>query len=262
MAAIRDDMQPVLGAPTGVRIGTSGWAYTHWRGVVYPEELPARRWFEHYATLFDTVEINATFYRLPTPEAVDRWAAAAPAGFEYALKLGAFGSHRMKLADPGRWLVNHVERTRRLRDSLGVTVVQLPPHWRRATERLDEFLACAGSLAPGTAWAVELREPSWLHDDVFTVLARHGAALVIHDLLADHPVEVTARFVYLRFHGPHSPASPYHGRYGSGTLRQWADRIERWSEHGVAVRAYFNNDRGGDAVHDARLLDGLLSGLL
>jgi len=253
-----DDSPPVLGAPTGVRIGTSGWAYKHWRSVVYPDGLPARRWFEHYATLFDTVELNTTFYRLPTAEAVDRWAEAAPAGFEYALKLGSFGSHRMKLADPARWLTNHVERTCRLGESLGVTVVQLPPRWRRSTERLDEFLACAASLAPGTAWAVELREPSWLHDDVFGVLARHGAALVVHDLLADHPIELTAPYTYLRFHGPHAPGSPYHGRYGPTVLRRWAQRIDAWASEGIAVRAYFNNDQGGDAVHDAHLLRRLL----
>src|SRR4051812_259760 len=156
-----------------VRVGTSGWIYRDWRGVVYPAELPQRRWFAHYATLFDTVEINNTFYRLPTPEAVEQWAAQAPAGFVYALKLGQFGSHRMKLRDARTWLANHVDRAGRLGPSLGPTLVQLPPRWRRNAERLDEFL----TVAPrNMRWAVELRDPSWLHDDVFDVLHKHEAA--------------------------------------------------------------------------------------
>src|SRR5262245_18958641 len=114
-----------------VRIGTSGWMYGDWRGVVYPEQLAQRERFGHYATLFDTVELNATFYRLPSTEAVERWEAMAPPGFLFALKLGSFGSHRMKLRDAASWLPNHVERARLLGDKLGPTVVQLPPRWRR-----------------------------------------------------------------------------------------------------------------------------------
>jgi uncharacterized protein YecE (DUF72 family) len=185
--------------PGRAHIGCSGWVYKDWRGPVYPEKLPQRRWFEHYATLFDTVEINNSFYRLPTPEAADGWAAQAPPGFVYALKLGQFGSHRMKLRDAASWMPNHLDRALRLGEALGPTLVQLPPRWRRNAERLDEFL----TVAPRTMrWAVEMREPSWLHEDVFEVLRRHGAALCIHDLLADHPWELTTDWTYIRFHGP------------------------------------------------------------
>lgn len=110
-----------------IRVGCSGWVYKDWRGTVYPAAFPQREWFAHYASLFDSVEINATFYRLPAPQAVDRWAAQAPPGFEYAIKLGQFGSHRMKLRDPAGWLENHLDRVRRLGSALGPNLVQLPP---------------------------------------------------------------------------------------------------------------------------------------
>ncbi len=235
--------------PVGVaRIGCSGWIYKHWRGAVYPESLPQRRWFEHYATLFDTVEINNTFYRLPTEAAVQGWAAQAPAGFTYSLKLGGFGSHRMKLRDAGSWLPNHLDRVQLLGPTAGPTLVQLPPRWRRNSERLDEFL----SVAPKSVrWAVELREPSWLHDEVYEVLHRHGAALCIHDLLAGHPWELTAGWTYVRFHGPNATERAYAGRYGADGLFWMAERLSSWLEQGHDVYGYFNNDDSGFAVQDA-----------
>src|SRR5262245_49411835 len=166
------------------RVGCSGWLYTDWRGAVYPADLPQKDWFAWYATKFDTVELNTTFYRLPTAKAVERWRDAAPPGFLYATKLGSFASHRKRLRDPSSWLASHLDRVERLGSTLGPTLVQLPPRWRRDTARLDDFLDAAPRRL---RWAVELRDPSWLHDDVFEVLARHGAALCIHDLLPDHP---------------------------------------------------------------------------
>jgi uncharacterized protein YecE (DUF72 family) len=223
--------------------------YKDWRGIVYPESLPQRRWFEHYATLFDTVEINNTFYRLPPPETVEGWARQAPAGFVYALKLGQFGSHRMKLRDAASWLPNHLDRAERLGHHLGPTLVQLPPRWKRNVERLDEFL----SVAPTTMrWAVEVREPSWLHDDVFDTLRRHRAALCIHDLLENHPWERTTDWTYVRFHGPNALQEKYVGRYGGGRLWRAAGRLQAWLDEGCDVYAYFNNDWHGAAVEDAR----------
>lgn len=244
--------KPSPSAPRGrARVGCSGWVYKDWRGVVYPEQLPQRRWFEHYTTLFDTVEINNTFYRLPPATTVEAWAAQAPTGFCYALKLGQFGSHRMKLSDATSWLPNHLDRACRLGPALGPTLVQLPPRWRRNAERLDEFLTAAPD---DLRWAVEFREPSWLHEDVFTVLRRHDAALCIHDLLADHPWELTASWTYVRFHGPAARERKYWGRYGGGRLWRAADRLGAWLDRGQDVYAYFNNDYDGHAVHDARWL--------
>jgi uncharacterized protein YecE (DUF72 family) len=226
--------------------------------VVYPERMPARDWFGEYATRFDTVEINNTFYRLPTEAAFDHWAAQAPEGFLYAVKLGAFGSHRKKLRDPTTgWLDNHLTRVRRLGASLGPNLVQLPPRWHRNVTRLDEFLDAVPS---DIRWAVELRDPSWLHDDVYATLERHGAALCIHDLLPHQPWLRTTSWTYVRFHGPNALAEPYHGRYGGRRLWRAAERLAGWMDAGDDVYAYFNNDFHGHAVDDAIWLrDRLLS---
>lgn len=243
--------------PGQVRIGCSGWSYREWRGRFYPPEMPARRWFEHYASVFDTVELNATFYRLPAASTVEGWARQAPPGFCYAVKLGAFGTHRMKLRDPAGWLARHLERARLLGDALGPTLVQLPPRWHRDVERLDEFLAaCPGDLR----WAVELRDPSWLHDDVYATLRRHGAALCWHDLLPGVPIDATAGWAYVRLHGPDGPAAPYRGVYGAARLQPWANRIRRWRSEGVDVHVYFDNDVDAAAPGDASLLRTMVSG--
>ena len=237
-------------------VGCSGWAYDDWKGAAYPPSIPKKSWFDHYASLFDTVELNTTFYRLPTIAAVDRWASQAPTGFIYSLKLGAFGSHRMKLRDAQSWLPKHVERAAHLGPACGPTVVQLPPRWKRNVERLDEFL----TVAPRELrWVIELRESSWLDDDVFEVLRRHRAALCIHDLLEGHPWIRTTDWVYVRFHGPHALEARYQGRYGPRRLEAAAQALSGWLSEGCDVYAYFNNDYHGHAVTDARWLLTLLA---
>ena len=238
-------------------VGCSGWSYRDWRGVVYPRELPARRWFEWYAERFDSVELNNTFYRLPAASAVDGWAAQAPPDFVFAVKVGQFGSHRMKLRDARSWLPRHLERVERLGGSLGPNLVQLPPRWRRDVGRLDEFLDAAPRRH---RWALEVRDASWLHDDVFAVLQRHGAALCLHDLLPEHPWVRTADFTYVRFHGPDARRHAYAGAYTGRRLWRTAHRLRDWLDEGTDVYAYFNNDIGGHAVADARWLRKRLAG--
>ncbi|MET0729460.1 MAG: DUF72 domain-containing protein [Acidimicrobiales bacterium] len=233
------------------RVGCSGWSYQDWRGTVYPTDAPPRTWFGLYSQRFDTVEINNTFYRLPPASTVERWAAQAPEGFRYAVKVGQFGSHRMKLKAPETWLPVHLDRIERLGPHLGPNLLQLPPRWRRNVDRLAGFLAEAPS---NIRWAVEVREPSWLHDDVFELLARHNAALCIHDLLPDHPWERTADWTYLRFHGPRALDAPYRGRYTGRRLGAVARRLDAWVDEGMDVYAYFNNDYEGFAVSDAAWL--------
>jgi uncharacterized protein YecE (DUF72 family) len=238
------------------RVGCSGWSYQDWRGPVYPADARASEWFSLYARQFDTVEVNNWFYRLPTVSQVETWAAQAPADFLFAVKLGQYGSHRKKLLDASTWLANHVDRAERLGAHLGPTLVQLPPRWRRRADRLDEFLSAAPS---SMRWAVEMRDPSWLHDDVFDVLQRHGAALCIHDLLPDHPWVLTTDWSYVRFHGPQAAINRYQGRYGGRRLSRVADRVSGWLDKGTDVYAYFNNDQCGNAVKDAHWLDARLA---
>jgi uncharacterized protein YecE (DUF72 family) len=232
-------------------VGCSGWLYRDWRGIVYPEALPTSRWLPYYASLFSTVELNSTFYRLPRPTTVSGWAEKAPPGFVFAVKLGSFGSHRMKLRDAARWLPNHTRTFELLGDHLGPTLVQLPPRWRCNADRLDEFLS---AIPRRQRWAVELREPSWLDDRVFDVLRRHGTALCVHDLLEAHPFVLTAPWTYVRFHGPEARTRPYRGRYGGRRLWRMADKLTEVLEQGGDVYCYFNNDYEGHAVADARWL--------
>jgi uncharacterized protein YecE (DUF72 family) len=218
---------------------------------VYPAKAPARTWFSLYAQRFDTVEINNTFYRLPAATTVEGWADQAPPGFCYSLKVGQFGSHRMKLRDAASWLPRHLERVERLGDHLGPNLLQLPPRWKRNVERLEEFFVAAPR---SIRWAVELRDPSWLHDDVYDLLARHGAALCIHDLLPDHPWVRTTDWTYVRFHGPRALEEKYRGRYGPRRLAPVARRLQSWLDEDIDVFAYFNNDYDGQAVVDAEWL--------
>jgi uncharacterized protein YecE (DUF72 family) len=157
----------------------------------------------------------------------------------------------MKLRDAASWLPNHLDRVDRLGSHLGPNLLQLPPRWKHDLGRLEEFFVAAPRRI---RWAVELREASWLHDDTFELLARHGAALCLHDLLPAHPWLRTADWTYVRFHGPRALDDPYHGRYTGRRLGPVARRLQTWLDEGTDVYAYFNNDYEGHAVQDAEWL--------
>lgn len=226
------------------RIGTSGYQYDHWRGVLYDRQLPKRKWFSRYTKAFDTVEINNTFYRLPEISVFQSWRQQAPSGFLYALKFSRYGSHLKRLREPEDTIGIFVERAERLGPHLGPILVQLPPRWRADPDRLAAFL---GAAPRKYRWAVEFRDASWLRDDVFEILRAHEAALCIHDLVERHPLVITAAWVYLRFHG-----GGYGGSYTHQFLSAQAARIANWLNDGLDVYAYFNNDLDGHAVRNAR----------
>jgi uncharacterized protein YecE (DUF72 family) len=238
---------PALGR---LRVGTSGYVYGHWKDRFYPADLPEKEWLAFYASHFDTVEVNATFYGLPDAETFDHWREVAPAGFIFALKFSRYGSHLMHLKDPEESVSRFVERAEHLRAALGPILVQLPPRWNANPTRLEAFLEAAPTRH---RWAVEFRDPSWLCPEVFRVLRDHRAALCIHDLLPDHPLETTTDWSYIRFHG-HVPG----GRYGARHLMLAVRVIERFLGDGLDVYAYFNNDAEGRAVQDAQELKRLL----
>jgi uncharacterized protein YecE (DUF72 family) len=249
-------------SPGKAYVGCSGWSYAHWRGTVYDEALPSKDWFSDYARRFRTVEVNNTFYRLPAPATFEKWRHQAPEGFVYALKLNQYGTHRRRLREPQTWLPNYVERAVLLGPALGPNLAQLPPRWKRDTGRLGEFLAAATSGAVTTSgaagqklrWAVEFRDPSWLHEDTYSLLRHYGAALCVHDLLPDHPWLLTADWAYCRFHGPGALSRKYEGEYGPERLAKPARALGDWLGQGRDVYAYFNNDQGGAAVRDATWL--------
>jgi uncharacterized protein YecE (DUF72 family) len=227
-----------------VRIGCSGWNYRHWREVVYPKGLPARRWLEHYATLFDTVEVNNTFYRLPTVSAVAGWVEQSPPDFLFAVKSSRFLTHMKRLTDMGEPVRRFYERIEPLTRSpkLGPVLWQLPENFHRN----DERLAYALEHLPSGRHCFEFRHASWFVGEVYELLRGHGVALVIGDdpRRTFQTRELTADFTYLRFH--HGGGD---GNYSHRQLSVWARRIEEWRAE-VDVYAYFNNDWGGFAVEN------------
>jgi uncharacterized protein YecE (DUF72 family) len=234
-----------------IRIGTSGWNYSHWKGPFYPEDLPPNRWFSHYCRTFDTVEINNTFYRQPDDRIFDRWREQAPQGFSYAVKANRYLTHMRKLNEPGESLERFLAGARRLREHLGPILYQLPPNWKKNLARLRSF---AEILPRDLTHVIEFRDRDWLADDTYELLAEYGLCLCVHDMLPRHPRRVTGRVVYVRFHGS---GEKYGGKYGPSRLRGWAAWIaDVAGRHQVYV--YFNNDAHGYAIRDAQALREML----
>jgi uncharacterized protein YecE (DUF72 family) len=235
------------------RIGTSGLIYPHWRGVFYPPDLPLPHWFGHYAKHFDTVEINYSFYRLPSEAAFDRWREQASGGFIYAVKANRYITHLKHLKNAAKPLARFLSQAQRLGGRLGPILWQLPPNWRANAERLKAFAAL---LPPDLTHAFEFRDPRWFVQPVRRILEEYGLAFCIFDMPdLPCPFWITGDTVYLRFHGS---GLVYGGRYGQEGLQSWADRIWQWLAGGRTVYAYFNNDAFGYAVEDAQTLRDLL----
>lgn len=237
-------------------MGTSGYAYRHWRGVLYPPGLPQKRWLEHYAARYPTVELNATFYRLPTASAVEGWRARVPPSFRFACKGSRFLTHMKRLADTSTGLERFFTPVRGLETQLAVVLWQLPPQMDRPDAgRLESF---AQALPRDVRHAFEFRDAAWYVPAVARVLSAHGIALCEHDLLP--PVPPRARpdvpFRYLRFHGA---GVRYGGSYGRSGLAPVARDLDAWRRSGGDAFVYFNNDIGGGAVHDADALTALLA---
>ena len=232
-----------------VHVGCSGWVYRHWKGQFYPDGLPQKRWFEHYSAEFDTVEINASFYRLPRPETFDGWREKAPPGFRYAVKVNRFITHMKKLLDCSEAVDEFIALARRLGPTLGPLLYQLPPSLKRNDERLDAFLA---RLPPDLEHVVEFRSADWYTDDVLALLDRHGVGFVVHDLIGlASPRWASGRTAYVRFHGT---SGKYRGRYSREQISDWTGWLRDQRAAGRSAWAFFNNDIGGDAIEDARAL--------
>ena len=239
-----------------VRVGCSGWNYAHWRERVYPKGLPPKRWLAYYATLFDTVEINNTFYRLPRVSAVQGWVHQSPPGFLFAVKSSRYLTHIKRLTDLDGGIQRFYTRIDPLVRSpkLGPLLWQLPPTFKRDDERLASALS---ALPPGRH-CFEFREASWYVDETYELLRRHGAALVIPDS-PKYPfrtLELTADWTFVRFHTGRRGRG---GNYSDRELEEWAERLGGWRDRGIDVYAYFNNDWEGYAVKNGLKLKELLN---
>jgi uncharacterized protein YecE (DUF72 family) len=228
-----------------VRIGTSGFIYEHWRGRFYPPSARGEE-LEFYAERFDTVELNVTFYRMPSAATFRGWAARVPDGFLFAVKASRYLTHVLRLREPRGPVAFLMERASELGPHLGPILIQLPPDMEAD---LPGLAATLEAFPPSARLAVEPRHTSWFSDGLRQLLTEHGAALC----LADRGGPLTPRWrttdwTYLRFHGGRATPRPCYGERALGT---WATRL--LEDHGPRAEAfvYFNNDHRGCALRDA-----------
>ena len=239
-----------------IRVGTSGWVYDDWRKRFYPHGVAQRHWLTYYAQHFDTVELNATTYRLPKEEQVARWCDSVPRGFLFTVKLSRLITHRKTLAPRvDEFIFNYMNRVRCFRtEQLAQILCQFPPYLERDDARLREFLA---KLPAAFRYVVEFRHKSWFVPQTYEILREHNMAFCIHDYPGLHSKDVVTSpdLAYVRFHGY---LMLYAGSYPRITLRRWRNRIRKLADQARDVFVYFNNDTRAAAIKDARTLRSML----
>ena len=239
-----------------IHIGTSGWSYDHWQGVLYPDPTPVRERLYYYVERFGTVELNSSFYHWPREYTFASWRQRLPEGFQLTVKAPRGLTHSKRLYAPEVWADRIARCWHTLREKRAILLVQLSPNFSYDYARLDYFL---GTLPEWIRVAVEFRHPSWHQGPIFELLENHQAAYCVMSG-AGLPciLRATAPFVYVRLHGP-DQGWLYGGSYSDNDLRWWADRLREWEQAGKEVYVYFNNDGGGHAVHNALTLKYFLN---
>ena len=236
-----------------IHVGTSGWYYDDWVGRFYPEDLKRKDWLSFYQSQFDTVELNASFYRLPTEKVFENWGTRAPQGFLFAVKAWRFITHVKKLHDARDEVKLFYKRARNLGDKLGPVLFQTPPSLRLDLKLLEEFLK---SIPETPVATIEFRHDSWFNDEVYDLLRKNDVGFCIYD----HPRKpcpkvVTSNLVYVRMHGE---GRLYSGKYGPKAIAELAEFCKENAKEGREVFVYFNNDVHGYAIENARELLALL----
>ena len=231
-----------------VHIGTSGWHYDHWLGPFYPQPLAKKKedLLAYYAEHFHTVEINNSFYQLPQKKTLETWRDTVPSGFLFAVKGSRYITHMKKLKDAQGPLSTFLKRVEVLQDKLGPILFQLPPQWKFNPERFYDFL----ETLPGEhTYAFEFRNRDWHNDETYDALRMMGASFCIYELDGYlSPKAITSNVVYIRLHGP---GSAYEGRYDRTTLGGWAGSFSTWTDQGLEIFCYFDNDQAGYAARNA-----------
>jgi len=234
-------------------IGTSGWHYDHWRGRFYPQELIKAKWLEFYTSHFATVELNNSFYRLPSEAAFATWYKSSPANFIFAVKVSRFITHIKRLRNIGDAVERFIARAKILGEKLGPLLYQLPPNMHRNDEVLELFLS---TLPRGMKHVFEFRHQSWFNENVFEVLHKYNIGFCVFDMPSvSCPLVATADFAYLRFHGS---TGLYASCYSDEELAHWARKLADLTANLKAIYIYFNNDAEAFAVRNAITLRGYL----
>jgi len=239
-----------------IHIGTSGWLYKHWRGTFYPKEVKIKNQFSYYVSMFNTVEINNTFYGVPSDETFINWKNTVPHDFVYVIKANRFITHLKKLRNPNEILQPFLSKVALLDTKLGAVLFQLPPSFGVDLKILEDFLV---ELPKDKRFVFEFRNTSWYTPEVYHILNKYNVAFCIYEL-AEHlsPIQITADFIYLRLHGPGK--NKYQGSYTDEKLMEWAQQCKIWLKE-KDVYVYFDNDEQGFAAFNALKLKELVQNL-
>jgi uncharacterized protein YecE (DUF72 family) len=236
-----------------IHVGTSGWNYKHWLGRFYPEDIKAGSQLSYYASFFSTVELNNSFYALPTPERFRKWKLTTPNNFLFAVKASRYITHMKKLKDGGAIAESFFSSVGTLKEKLGPILFQLPPGFNANYERLEQFLK---EIPRKYRYVFEFRNASWYDEKILALLKKFNCAFCIYELAGHQsPKEITTDFVYVRLHGPEEK---YAGKYSLAALENWAEECRAWQAMGKDVFVYFDNDQNAYAIQNAIALKKLL----
>lgn len=236
-------------------IGTSGWHYKHWVGTFYPKGTKDAEQLGYYVRDFKSVELNNSFYRLPSVRTFESWKKSVPEDFVFALKASRYLTHLKKLILDKKAIDQFLQHADHLAEKLGPILFQLPPNWKVNVARLESFL---DYLPKSCRYTFEFRDHSWYTHEVFELLRKYKIAFCIYELAGHRsPLALTANFVYVRLHGP---GDKYQGSYTAPVLKEWAEKCQRWQKEGKDVYFYFDNDERGYAAENAKKLIAIMRG--
>lgn len=241
-----------------VYIGTSGWSYPHWaKGVFYPKSVPAQDWLTYYSSIFNTVEVNSTFYRLPNPSLLQKWIKITPPDFVFSVKVWRRISHDLRLKNIHKELHDFYECILPLKEKTKVYLLQMPPSFIPEPGLLEDFFLTWSEIFQETLLAVELRNKKGFCEEIYGVMQKYNISLCLEDYKGCGIDDViTADWIYIRRHGP---TGRYQGEYSLQQIQTDAKKIKKWLQSGINIFVFFNNDFGGYAPKNALQLMKLIS---
>lgn len=235
-----------------IYVGTSGWNYSHWKNIFYPAGMPSSKWLDHYIKHFNSVELNVTFYRLVNKNTFEGWHKKTPKNFYFVAKGSRYITHIKRLNEVSQPLNLFLKNAAGLKEKLLTVLWQLPPRFKKDLKRLETFLKLLKNKTQ-VRQSFEFRDETWFDQEVFDLLSSYNACLCIaHSQRYPCVRQLTADFLYLRFHG----ATLYSSDYPDKELREWARYARQYKRRDIL--AFFNNDVGAFAIKNALKFHGLL----